>query len=175
MKLHPILVGAAMVAFLASTGCSNSPGRPGKESEVIRQTKLRTSIFSTLRTAQDATVRTARAGQPSLWRIPFFSQLRTTPQFAASLPTVCALLQCPRSRRVQGECSLTNKSMPWCKESDLGKNPILSATLVRRLIWRRLLAIQNVAQRLIRRIVLPVMEWTAVEEARPARSWMDLT
>jgi len=65
--------------------------------------------------------------------------------------------------------------MPWCKESDLGKNPILSATLVRRLIWRRLLAIQNVAQRLIRRIVLPVMEWTAVEEVRPARSWMDLT
>src|SRR2546428_13646274 len=35
MKLHPILVGAAMVAFLASAGCSNSPGRPGKESEVI--------------------------------------------------------------------------------------------------------------------------------------------
>src|SRR6266576_3134743 len=35
MKLQPILVGAAMVAFLASTGCSNSPGRPGKESEVI--------------------------------------------------------------------------------------------------------------------------------------------
>src|SRR6266567_2191989 len=35
MKLHPILVGAAMVAFLACTGCSISPGRPGKESEVI--------------------------------------------------------------------------------------------------------------------------------------------
>ena len=35
MKLQPILVGAAMVAFLACTGCSISPGRPGKESEVI--------------------------------------------------------------------------------------------------------------------------------------------
>ncbi len=35
MKLQPILVGAVMVVFFASTGCSNSPGRPGADSEVL--------------------------------------------------------------------------------------------------------------------------------------------
>src|SRR5207245_5733805 len=35
MKLQPVLAVAAVVAFLACTGCSISPGRPGKESEVI--------------------------------------------------------------------------------------------------------------------------------------------
>src|SRR5207253_4001485 len=35
MKLHPILVGAAMVASLAFTGCSNSPGRPGPDFQII--------------------------------------------------------------------------------------------------------------------------------------------
>src|SRR5438132_11735001 len=40
MKLHPILVGAAMVAFLASAGCSNSPGRPGKEAEVLQRNQV---------------------------------------------------------------------------------------------------------------------------------------
>src|SRR5438552_11058993 len=35
MKQQLILVVVAMVAFLAFTGCSNSPGRPGPDSEVI--------------------------------------------------------------------------------------------------------------------------------------------
>jgi len=35
MKLQPILACAAMVAFLTSTGCGNSPGRPGPNSEVL--------------------------------------------------------------------------------------------------------------------------------------------
>ncbi len=35
MKLQPILVGAVMVVFLASTGCGSSPGRPSKDSEVL--------------------------------------------------------------------------------------------------------------------------------------------
>src|SRR5438094_2841466 len=35
MKLQTIIVVAAMIASLACTGCSNSPGRPGPDSEVI--------------------------------------------------------------------------------------------------------------------------------------------
>jgi cytochrome c oxidase cbb3-type subunit 3 len=35
MKLQHILVGTAMVALLASTSCSSSPGRPRSDSEVL--------------------------------------------------------------------------------------------------------------------------------------------
>src|SRR2546428_4948442 len=35
MKLQTIIVVAAMIASLACTGCSSSPGRPGPDSEVL--------------------------------------------------------------------------------------------------------------------------------------------
>src|SRR5438445_4599458 len=169
MKLQTIIVVAAMIASLACTGCSSSPGRPGPASEVLPPNQVMEFKLLYAQNCAGCHGADGKGGAAIALANPVFSQLRTTPQFAAPLPTVCALLQCPRSRRVQGECSLTNKSTPWCGECDPGKNPILSATLVRPLIWHGLLAIRNGVRKHIKRTAPPVMEWTAAGGAMPAR------
>ena len=85
-----------------------------------RLIKFWSSIFSTHRTARDATALAETAERASLCAIPFSWQSLTIRRFATQPPTECVAPRCPHSHKAPAECSPTNRSMPWLAESGPG-------------------------------------------------------
>src|SRR5207245_8913912 len=157
MKLQPILVGAAMVAFLACTGCSISPGRPGKESEVIPPNEV--TDFNLLYAQNCAGCHGAdgKGGAAIAMANPVFLAIANDAAIRHTVADGVRATAMPAFAQSAGGM-LTDKQVDalvrgirsWAKSDALMR--------LRRPMQRRLLAIRNEVRKHMESIAPPVME-----------------
>jgi len=118
----------AIIVLIVGVACNSAPGRPATDSAVVPPDQIVT--FSVLYRQNCAGCHglDGKGEQPSRWPIPFFSQLQTTPPFAAPPYVEYPALRCPPLRRLQWHAHRQTDRCPGARNPNLAKPDTLRDT-----------------------------------------------